>query len=187
MALVLKLKKGESVERGLKRLKKVLDKEGLLKKLRDQRYFEKPCVKARKKSQRARIRNRSRRGRMELNSFELHLDGAGKSRSGPGRCAIHVYWGRLSSGPPPSAPCRTALRGEWTQNPACDRLNRALGRSTADIGRRLRATADCIAGSIRNLACMTWRHVIPDVRYAAAAAFPGFALGIVETQGGNLI
>ena len=67
MAIVLKLKKGESVERGLKRLKKVLDKEGLLKKLRDQRYFEKPCVKARKKSQRARIRNRSRRGRMELN------------------------------------------------------------------------------------------------------------------------
>ena len=67
MAIVLKLKKGESVERGLKRLKKVLDKEGLIKKLRDDRYFEKPCVKARKKSQNARIRNRSRRGRMELN------------------------------------------------------------------------------------------------------------------------
>ena len=30
MAIVLKLKKGESVERGLKRLKKVLDKEGLI-------------------------------------------------------------------------------------------------------------------------------------------------------------
>ena len=67
MAIVLKLKKGESVERGLKRLKRVLDKEGLIKKLRDDRYFEKPCVKTRKKSQRARIRNRSRRGRMELN------------------------------------------------------------------------------------------------------------------------
>ena len=67
MAIVLKLKKGESVERGLKRLKRVLDKEGLIKKLRDDRYFEKPCVKARKKSQRAHIRNRSRRGRMELN------------------------------------------------------------------------------------------------------------------------
>ena len=67
MAIVLKLKKGESVERGLKRLKKVLDKEGLIKKLRDDRYLDKPCVKARKKSQRARIRNRSRRGRMELN------------------------------------------------------------------------------------------------------------------------
>ena len=45
----------------------VQDKEGLLKTLRDQRYFEKPCVKARKKSARARIRKRSRRGRMELN------------------------------------------------------------------------------------------------------------------------
>ena len=67
MAIVLKLKKGESVERGLKRLKRVLDKEGLIKKLRDDRYFEKPCVKARKTSQRARIRNRSRRGRLELN------------------------------------------------------------------------------------------------------------------------
>ena len=67
MAIVLKLKKGESVERGLKRMKKILDKEVLLKTIRDQRYFEKPFVKARKKSQRSRIRNRSRRGRMELN------------------------------------------------------------------------------------------------------------------------
>ena len=67
MAIQLKLKKNESVERALKRLKKILDKEGLIKTLRETRYFEKPCVKARKKSQRARIRNRSRRGRMELN------------------------------------------------------------------------------------------------------------------------
>ena len=66
MAIVLKLKKGESVERGLKRLKKVLDKEGLIKKLRDDRYFEKPCVKARKKSARARIRARSRRRMQEF-------------------------------------------------------------------------------------------------------------------------
>ena len=67
MAIVLKLKKGETVERGLKRLKKALDKEGVVKKIRDSRYFEKPCVKARLKSQHARIRNRSRRGRLELN------------------------------------------------------------------------------------------------------------------------
>ena len=65
--VVIRLKKGETVDRALKRMKKILDKEGLLKTIRDQRYFEKPCVKARKKSQRARIRNRSRRGRMELN------------------------------------------------------------------------------------------------------------------------
>ena len=67
MAIVLKLKKGETVERGLKRMKKILDREGVVKKIRNDRYFEKPCVKARKKSQNARIRNRSRRGRMELN------------------------------------------------------------------------------------------------------------------------
>ncbi len=67
MAIVIKLKKGETVERGLKRMKKILDREGVVKKIRNDRYFEKPCVKARKKSQNARIRNRSRRGRMELN------------------------------------------------------------------------------------------------------------------------
>ena len=50
----------------LKRLKKILDKEGIIKTLRDQRYFEKPCVKARKKSARARIRNRSRRRSAEM-------------------------------------------------------------------------------------------------------------------------
>ena len=66
MAIVLKLKKGETVERGLKKLKKILDKEGLLKTIRDQRYFEKPCVKARKKSARARIRARSRRRMQEM-------------------------------------------------------------------------------------------------------------------------
>jgi len=66
MAIQIKLKKGDTVERGLKKLKKILDKEGLLKTLRDTRYFEKPCVKARKKSQRARIRNRSRRRMQEM-------------------------------------------------------------------------------------------------------------------------
>ena len=66
MAIQLKLKKNESVERALKRLKKILDKEGIIKTLRDQRYFEKPCVTARKKSARARIRNRSRRRSIEM-------------------------------------------------------------------------------------------------------------------------
>ena len=52
----IKLKKGEQVERALKRLKKIMDREGLIKQLRNGRYFEKPCEKARKKSSRARIR-----------------------------------------------------------------------------------------------------------------------------------
>ena len=66
MSIQLKLKKGESVERGLKRLKKILDKEGVIKTVREQRYFEKPCVKARKRSARARIRSRSHRRMTEM-------------------------------------------------------------------------------------------------------------------------
>ncbi|HPO37218.1 MAG TPA: 30S ribosomal protein S21 [Kiritimatiellia bacterium] len=62
----LRLKKGESVERALKRLKKIMDKEGLLKQLRNNRYYEKPCEKARRKSARARIRNNSRRAMREM-------------------------------------------------------------------------------------------------------------------------
>ena len=62
----LRLKKGESVERALKRLKKIMDKEGLLKQLRNNRYYEKPCEKARCKSARARIRNNSRRSMREM-------------------------------------------------------------------------------------------------------------------------
>ena len=52
----VKLKRGEAVERALKRLKKVMDKEGLMKQLRANRYFEKPSEKKRKKSARARSR-----------------------------------------------------------------------------------------------------------------------------------
>lgn len=58
----IRLKKGESVERALKRLKKIMDKEGLMKQLRNNRYYEKPCEKARRKSARARVRNLSRHG-----------------------------------------------------------------------------------------------------------------------------
>ena len=57
----IRLKRGETVDRGLKRLKKVLDKEGLMKQLRANRYFEKPSEKKRRKSARARARALSRR------------------------------------------------------------------------------------------------------------------------------
>ena len=52
----VKLKKGEAVERALRRLKKVMDKEGMMKQLRANRYFEKPSEKRRRKSARARSR-----------------------------------------------------------------------------------------------------------------------------------
>jgi small subunit ribosomal protein S21 len=57
----IKLKKGEAVDRAMKRLKKIMDKEGLMKQLRANRYFEKPCEKQRRKSARARSRLFSRR------------------------------------------------------------------------------------------------------------------------------
>ena len=56
----IRLKRGETVDRGLKRLK-ILDKEGLMKQLRANRYFEKPSEKQRRKSARARSRAMSRR------------------------------------------------------------------------------------------------------------------------------
>ena len=56
----IKLKRGETVERALKRLKKILDKEGTMKQIRANRYFEKPSEKLRRKSARARIRNMHR-------------------------------------------------------------------------------------------------------------------------------
>ncbi len=54
--LIIRLKKGETIDRALKRMKKILDKEGLIKQIRANRYFEKPCEKRRKKAARARIR-----------------------------------------------------------------------------------------------------------------------------------
>ena len=55
----VKVKRGEAVEKALKRLKKVMDKEGMMKQLRANRYFEKPSEKKRRKSARARARTAS--------------------------------------------------------------------------------------------------------------------------------
>jgi small subunit ribosomal protein S21 len=52
----MRVKRGEPVEKALRRLKKVMDKEGLMKQLRANRYFEKPSEKKRRKSARARSR-----------------------------------------------------------------------------------------------------------------------------------
>jgi len=55
----IKLKKGESVEKALRRLKKKMDKEGTMKEIRGHRYFEKPSEKRRRKAARARIASRT--------------------------------------------------------------------------------------------------------------------------------
>jgi small subunit ribosomal protein S21 len=53
----VKIKKGESVDRALRRLKKKLDKEGIMREVRAHRHYEKPSEKKRRKQARARSRN----------------------------------------------------------------------------------------------------------------------------------
>jgi small subunit ribosomal protein S21 len=51
----IKLKKGESVDKALRRLKKKIDREGTLKVVRNHRIFEKPCERRRRKEKAARF------------------------------------------------------------------------------------------------------------------------------------
>ena len=52
----IRIRKGEPVDRALRRLKKKLDKEGTLKELRNRRYYEKPSETKRRMAKRARGR-----------------------------------------------------------------------------------------------------------------------------------
>ncbi|AKJ64308.1 30S ribosomal protein S21 [Kiritimatiella glycovorans] len=52
----VKVRRGESVEKAIRRLKKKLDKEGVMKSMRAHRHFEKPSDKRRRKAARARSR-----------------------------------------------------------------------------------------------------------------------------------
>ncbi len=50
MPVEVKIRKGETMEKALRRLKKKLDREGIIRDVRANRYFEKPCeVKRRKR------------------------------------------------------------------------------------------------------------------------------------------
>ena len=51
----IRLKKGEPVERAIRRLKKKLDREQTLKKFRERRRFEKPSARRRRKQKAARF------------------------------------------------------------------------------------------------------------------------------------
>jgi small subunit ribosomal protein S21 len=51
----IRLKKGESVDKALRRLKKKLDREGTLKEVRNHRHFEKPSERRRRKMKAARF------------------------------------------------------------------------------------------------------------------------------------
>ena len=53
----IKVRKGESIEKALRRLKKKLDKEGIMREIRAHRHFEKPSEKKRRKAARSRMRS----------------------------------------------------------------------------------------------------------------------------------
>jgi small subunit ribosomal protein S21 len=49
----IRLKKGESVDKALRRLKKKIDREGVLREVRNHRHYEKPSEKRRRKEKAA--------------------------------------------------------------------------------------------------------------------------------------
>lgn len=51
--------KNETVDKALKRLKKILDREGLMKQVKMTRFFEKPSEKRRRREARARAKARA--------------------------------------------------------------------------------------------------------------------------------
>ena len=50
----VRIKKGEIIDKALRKLKKKMDKEGTLREIRNRRYFEKPSEKKRRSRRRGR-------------------------------------------------------------------------------------------------------------------------------------
>jgi small subunit ribosomal protein S21 len=53
----VKVRRGEPLEKALRRLKKKLDKEGTMREMRAHRHYEKPSERRRRKAARARLRS----------------------------------------------------------------------------------------------------------------------------------
>lgn len=53
MALEIKLRKGESLDRALRRMKRKIDRENIIRDVRTKRYNEKPCEVRRRKEKMA--------------------------------------------------------------------------------------------------------------------------------------
>lgn len=49
MPVEIRIRKGEPIDRALRRLKKKLDRENVIKDVRAKRYYEKPCQARRRK------------------------------------------------------------------------------------------------------------------------------------------
>ena len=49
MSIEIKIRKNEPIDRAIRRLKKKLDRENIIKGVRAKRYYEKPCERRRRK------------------------------------------------------------------------------------------------------------------------------------------
>ena len=49
MSIEIKIRKNEPIDRALRRMKKKLDRENIIKGVRAKRYYEKPCERRRRK------------------------------------------------------------------------------------------------------------------------------------------
>ena len=49
MPVEIKIRKGESMDKAIRRMKKKLDRENIIRDVRAKRYFEKPCEERRRK------------------------------------------------------------------------------------------------------------------------------------------
>jgi len=49
MSIEIKIRKNEPIDRAIRRMKKKLDRENIIKGVRAKRYYEKPCEKRRRK------------------------------------------------------------------------------------------------------------------------------------------
>ena len=56
MSIEIKIRKNEPIDRALRRMKKKLERENIIKGTRAKRYFEKPCEKRRRKNSSAQKR-----------------------------------------------------------------------------------------------------------------------------------
>ncbi|MBR4597981.1 MAG: 30S ribosomal protein S21 [Opitutales bacterium] len=60
MPVEVRMRKGEAMEKALRRLKKKIDREGIIRDVRQKRYFEKPCEVKRRKRKVAAFNNMPR-------------------------------------------------------------------------------------------------------------------------------
>jgi small subunit ribosomal protein S21 len=61
MPVDVNLRKGETIDKALRRLKKKIERESILRDVREKRYFEKPCAKRRRLKKVAVFNNMLRR------------------------------------------------------------------------------------------------------------------------------